>query len=378
MKLREKALTNVDIIERYIKDFYTLDEKALITSTTNIGFSVEKFKKEFNSNEWLNIENKYKDLLPYSSLDDFHLEVADRASFFIKKIFSKYVTDDTFVIHSSFEHPNVEKELAKVKHKKQLLYNQIISFNFEGFLTEYKISGCNKIFVYVPGTSTCTGQIIPQYFYTSIKAACEKYNIPCMMVCDDVHGMFITPRDYSIFDFVLYTCHSFISNFDMGMLWSKYNEKLGYTNIERANAYYNNLILFLSKSDEIRIFPLLLAEYFAEELADPKYIELYTNTSCHIFALKTKGLIFNQKYFDLCDKYNVRLGETRSFINFMRFRIQEFILEDPSILLNGLAMTKEAISKFKAKAEFLPSNTVFDGQRNISHEIKENILLTSE
>ena len=139
MKLREKALTNVDIIERYIKDFYTLDEKALITSTTNIGFSVEKFKKEFNSNEWLNIENKYKDLLPYSSLDDFHLEVADRASFFIKKIFSKYVTDDTFVIHSSFEHPNVEKELAKVKHKKQLLRNiKIIqnSFNFKDRLSE--------------------------------------------------------------------------------------------------------------------------------------------------------------------------------------------------------------------------------------------------
>lgn len=371
-------MTNVDIIEQYIKDFYTLDEKTLIASTVDVGFSVESFKEDFDSKEWINIQNKYKSLLPYGSLTAFHLEVADRVSFFIKKIFSEYVTNDTFVIHSSFEHPNVEKELAKVEHKKQLLYDQIISFNFEGFLTEYKASGCKEIFVYVPGASTCTGQIVPQYFYTSIKEACNKYDIPCMMVCDDVHGMFITSRNYSIFDFILYTCHSFISNFDMGMLWSKHNKKLGYTNIERAETYYNNLTLFLSKLDKIRIFPLLLAEYFAEELADPKYVELYTNTSCHIFALKTKGLIFNQKYFDLCDKYNVRLGKTRSFINFMRFRIQEFILEDPSILLNGLAAAKKAINKFKTKAEFLPSNTIFDGQRNIIHEIKENILLTNE
>ena len=67
------------MIEQYIKDFYTLDEKALIASTANVGFSVESFKKDFDSKKWINIQNKYKILLPYGSLADFHLEVADRA-----------------------------------------------------------------------------------------------------------------------------------------------------------------------------------------------------------------------------------------------------------------------------------------------------------
>jgi hypothetical protein len=38
---------------------------------------------------------------------------------------------------------------------------------------------------------------------------------------DDVHGMFLIPRDYSIFDYILYTAHSLIPNYEMGFLISK-------------------------------------------------------------------------------------------------------------------------------------------------------------
>jgi hypothetical protein len=368
-------MTSIEnLIYQFIDTFYTDEERAYIKADTNIGFSINAFKKDFTDLNWQRTERQYKELLFYTDLNNFHLEVADRASYFIKKIFEKYVNDTTFVIHSSFEHPNVIKELNNVKHKKCLLYDQLITFNFDNFLLEFKESGCTKVFVYVPGTSTCTGQIVPQNFYSKIKQACNKYNIECMMMCDDVHGMFITPRDYSIFDFILYTCHSFIPNFDMGMLWSK-REILGFTNIERAEAYYNKLKLFLSKSNKIRLFPILLAEYFSEDLSNTKYLDLYTNTTTHIFALKTKGLVFSQNYFDKCDEYNIRFGETQSFINFIRFRIQEFILEKPEFLLEGLALTKKALESFMKKAEIFHENIVFDGRNNIKHEIKENILI---
>lgn len=364
------------LIYKLIDSFYTEEEKLYIKSDNEIAYSLIDFKKEFESNSWKNLESIYKQLLPYTDLSGFRLEVADRASYFIKKIFETYIDDDTtFVIHSSFEHPNVVKELSHVKNKKCLLYDHIISFNFDEFLPIFKESGCNKIFVYVPGTSTCTGQIVPQNFYIQIKQACDKYNIECMLLCDDVHGMFITPRNYSMFDFVLYTCHSYIPEFDMGMLWTKHPEKLGFTNIERTDAYYHKLKLFLSKSDKLRLFQLFLTEFFAEELADSKYFDLYTNVTPHIFAIKTKGLVFSQAYFDKCDQYNVRLGETLSYINFMRYRIQEFILEEPELLIEGLRIGKKALNSFRNKAELVQGSIKFDGRINIKHEIKENILI---
>lgn len=367
------------MIYDFIGNFYTYEEKKYIKENNEIAYTVNDFKQEFTSNSWKNIEAMYKNLLNYADMSNFHLEVADNASYFIKKIFKHYVDyEKTFVIHSSFEHPNVIKELNHVKHKKSLFYDNIITFNFDDFLPEYKKSKCNKIFVYVPGTSTCTGQIVPQNFYLKIKVACQKYNIECIMCCDDVHGMFITPRDYSIFDFVLYTCHSYIPDFNMGMLWTKKPEFLGFTNTERSNIYYNKLKMFLSKTGKMRLFSLLLTEFFAETLADPIHFDLYTNTTPHIFAIKTKGLVFNQTYFDQCDRYNVRLGETLSYINFMRYRIQEFVLEDPQFLIEGLRIGKKALNSFKNKVEKISNNIEFNGIVNIKHEIKENILIKNE
>lgn len=362
------------IIYNFINSFYTEKERLMIKSDLLTAFNVEDFTLDFNSLEWKNIEDKYKSLLHYTNLNDFHLEVADRASYFIHKIFEKYVNDDVFVIHSSFEHPNVLKELEKVKNKKCLFFNQLISFNLDDIMAEYKASGCNKIFVYVPGTSVCTGQIIPQNFFIKIKNTCERLNINCILVCDDVHGMFITPRDYSIFDFVLYTCHSYIPGFDMGMLWSKSTDTLGFTNIKRAQLYYNKLVLFLNSFNKIRLFPILLCEYFAEELEYTEHLDLYTNTTPHIFALKTKGLLFNQEYYDKCNNFKVELGETRAYINFIRMRIQEFILEDPDFIIKALQTTKKVIKSILLKSQIQQNEIVFDGQKNIQQTLTENIL----
>lgn len=367
-------INNESIIAQYIDTFYTQKERDFVNSDLEVGFSIEAFKKDFSSKAWLDIEAKYKNLLPYTNLNDFHLEVADRGSYFIRKIFDKYVDEDTFVIYSSFEHPNVLKEIEKVKHKKCLFYHEITSFDFETILDEFYKSNCNQVFVYVPGTSVCTGQIIPQRFYSNIKTACDKHNIKVKLMCDDVHGMFITPRNYSIFDFILYTCHSYIPGFDMGMLWSKESETLGFTNTDRAELYYSKLNLFLSKFDKVRLFPILLTEYFAEELADSTHLDLYTNTTPHIFALKTKGLVFNQAYYDKCNEYRVELGETKAYVNFIRMRIQEFVLKDSSFILNGLQIIKDAIKSFKKKAEMYENGIVFDNTKNINQKITEHIL----
>ena len=94
----------------------------MIKSDLLTAFNVEDFTLDFNSLEWKNIEDKYKSLLHYTNLNDFHLEVADRASYFIHKIFEKYVNDDVFVIHSSFEHPNKEIPRSKINIDNKILF----------------------------------------------------------------------------------------------------------------------------------------------------------------------------------------------------------------------------------------------------------------
>lgn len=333
------------LLANLISDFYISSEKSQYEFGYNMFMEKSDFSSDF-SNSWLEITELYRNLLPNTDMSSFRLEVAESGSFFIRKLFTEIVDDDTYVISTTYEHPNVNECLAKCKNKVLLRFNTITECNVDDLITKFTASKCKKVFVYMIGTSTCSGQIVPTYFFTQLKSRLNKLNIKNIFFLDDVHGMFITPRDYSIFDYILYTCHSLVSRFDMGLLWLKNEyQPLGFTNPARTLLYYNKLKLFLDKIHKIRLFPLYLTEYFAEELSITKHFELFTNTTPHIFALKTKGLAFNQSQYDILDEYNIRIGENLCYENFMRLRIQEFISESPEFLIKGLQESKKILAK---------------------------------
>ena len=343
-----------DYVLDYLSSVFTPEEKEFIYTPSDKIFIL-----------WKDLTDKYKKLLPFSHLDYYTLNTASSCTELIQKLFKKHVDNDTFVVSSNYEHDSTRKCLEKVQNKLILHYAEdIIKLNTDKIITEYKKSGCKRLFAYFIGTGLSTGEILPQIFFIKLKKACLDNNIEHVMVLDDVHGMFITPRDYSIFDYIMYTCHSWIKDYEMGMMWSK-TDCGGIQDFDKAKDYLNKLHIVISKFDKIRQFKLVLSQFFAEELANKATFNLFDNTTQHIFTLETHGLAFTQEDYNTLNRYLIKISEYNSIDNFIRIRFQELISFDPEFALEGL----HAVKKILKKAVFLKNSSgvipIFDDSKYI-------------
>lgn len=333
-------------IAQFIDSLFTLEEKKLLQNDNNIylnSFTTDRGK------DWNDITQSFKALLPYANLDNYQLYVDLSCSSFIKELFNKNVNDDsTFVISTTNEFSFTVNCLNRIKNKKLLSYEEIKTLNITPIIEKIKASKSSSVFIYMVGTIPSTGQIVPQMFFENLINELKNINIPYKIALDDVHGMFLIPRNYSIFDYILYTTHSYIPNFNMGMMWSKTEESFGLYNEKRALDFYNKLQIYLSKIDKIRLFQVFLTEYFSSELST-KYLDLFTNTALHFFALRIKDLSIKDECVEQLakncvwvDKPNKQYGDISNFIS---FKLQDFMLEDSSYLLNSLKLCKLMLKK---------------------------------
>ena len=346
---------NIDnFIIDYLNDIFTKEEKSFIYNFDSI--------KQSN---WEDLTYKYKSLLPFGHLDNYTLNTAASCTELIQKLFKKHVDDDTFVISSNYEHDSTRKCLENVKNKLILHYAEdITKLNVDKVIKEFQKSNCKRLFSYFVGTGLSTGEILPQIFFIKLKKALTDNNIEHILVLDDVHGMFITPRDYTIFDYILYTCHSWIKGYEMGMMWSKIDCG-GIQNFDKTRDYLDKLSIVISRFDKIRQFKMVLSQFFAEELSKKDTFNLFSNTTQHIFTLETHGLSFTQEDYDTLNKYLIKISEYNSIDNFVRIRFQELISFDPEVALEGLHMVKKILKK----ALFLKNSSgvipVFDDSKHI-------------
>lgn len=343
-----------DYVLDYLSSVFTDEEKSFIYTT---------FNKTFN--DWEDLTDKYKKLLPFSHLDNYTLNTASSCTELIQNLFKKHVDNDTFVVSSNYEHDSTKRCLEKVQNKLILHYSEdIIKLNVDKIINEFRKSNSKKIFAYFIGTGLSTGEILPQTFFIKLKKALIDNQIEHTFVLDDVHGMFITPRDYSLFDYILYTCHSWIKDYEMGMMWSK-TDCGGIQDFDKTKDYLNKLYIVISKFDKIRQFKLVLSQFFAEELANKATFNLFDNTTQHIFTLETHGLAFTQEDYNTLNRYLIKISEYNSIDNFIRIRFQELISFDPEFALEGLHMVKKILKK----AVFLKNSSgvipIFDDSKHI-------------
>ena len=258
---------------------------------------------------WLYAEDRFKKMLPYDNLNSFYVEVNKNASTFIKKIFEKYVDADTFVI-GAIEHTTIRSCMDNIQNKLSLNWNVIKKHNIDTIINKFKESNCKKIFVY--GMGILNFQVVPQSFYIKLKERLSEENIEHVIVLDDVQGMFIVPRDYSIFDDIIFTCHALIPNFDLGILLSKTHKDLGYADAEKLNKFLDLLDLLFTKKDKLLMFNLMLKQYFAEELGSglfniPEYSTLnifsitYNNEKIKSILTRYKDSLDNESGIEIED-----------------------------------------------------------------------------
>ena len=298
------------------------------------------------------MEDEYFNLMPACNLtsETHRITFEESGTDFIKQIFEQDVDDDTLVISTKYEHNSVVDELNKCKHTLLLNYNNDLlqkGHTLQSIVD--KANNYKKVFVYLIGTQISTGQITPQGFIYALKEKLIKANIKHKILLDDVHGMFMVPRNYSIFDYVLYTAHAIIPEFNMGMLISK-NGEYGYEAFNWGIEYLPKLKKLLEDKVELMYFKNMMIEYFSEFLSWSE-ISLYDNTVNHIFALRTEGLDFTNEDYKELKEYGIVISEHHTPINFIRIRFQEFLLQNPEKAIEGLQLAQTKLIRALALAK---------------------------
>ncbi len=297
----------------------------------------------------------YFDRMPFCNIDPstHWISFEKDGTTFINNIFEKEVDEKTLVISTVFEHNSVKENLKN--HNTYLFKSteDIRNFDFSTLKTICK--GYDKVFVYIIGTRIDTGEVIPQWFFNDLDNELNKLNIPHKIMLDDVHGMFLIPRDYSLFDYVLYTAHAIVKNYDMGLLISKNNNLVGQCAYNWGKDYLERLDILLNRYSKIEQFYDIMTQYFNKLLNDP-HLELYEQTVGHIFSIKTTNLYFSAKELeDLSEKYMIENSGNDSKENWLRWRFQEFISLSEDEVIEGIKTLEKIINKAIMKAKMRES-----------------------
>lgn len=283
--------------------------------------------------------------MPYCniSLETYNLVVADSATTLIDSIFKKEVDDETLVITTSFEHTAVNNNLIKCKNVIKLnYYDDILNMNLkkiEQIITKYK-----KAFVYMIGTQISTGEITAQAFFEKLKALLNKNNVQSVFTIDDVHGMYIVPRDYSFFDYIIGTAHALIRPYDMGILISKSND-IGIKANNWIKDYSQKLDIILSRKDKMQMFTMIMNSVFADFLSINNFERITDNIS-NIYAIRCNNMKFTQKMKDELNKFEIRIEDSNNKNTIIRFRAQQFITF-PEFMIEGINLVKQYMNDIK-------------------------------
>lgn len=329
-----------DLLKWYMEyDNYTEDERNCLRIARQ-GYPEQVSDKEYNA-----LCQKYFDLMPFCNIstENRFLTFDESGTFFIDKVFTKEVDDDTLVISTTYEHGSVQKQLAIVKNKILLdSEKEIRAYNFKRI--EKELPKYKKVFVYIIGTQLSTGEITPQAFFEELKKLLVKYKVEHKIFIDDVHGMFLVPRDYSMFDYVLYTAHSLVREYDMGVFISK-DGKYGKKAYNWGLEYLEKLSIILKHKQKMNMFKNIMLQVLNKLISDVTTFRLYSQTVDHIFAVETNGILYTEEEWNKLDSYYIRVSEHSIYKSWIRIRFQEFSRLPIDKALEGLEYLYKLLDK---------------------------------
>lgn len=297
---------------------------------------------KFNTEAFKSISMKFFDKMLASNctIDNSFLTFEVSATTFIKKLFARHVDEDTLIITSNAEHPSVKNIINEYKNVLEInQYNDIRAFNFHKI--QQSIKQYKKVFVYIIGTQNATGEITPQEFFVELKNLFIKNNVQHILILDDVQGMFLVPRDYTLFDYVIGTAHAVCMGFDMGILISKQR----FPGIDAYNwgeLYLKRLEIVTSRANKFNLFRALCIQYYS------KYIKNLNKISRelvvpYIFYLRLKEFNISENSIALCNKINLLITKDTDGEGFISLRSHWFINDD-SLLPKCLKIIDKALT----------------------------------
>lgn len=293
--------------------------------------------------------------LPFSKLNPSNCEITvdQTETLLINKVKEKLVDENTLVVSSDQEHPSVENMVKSCSHYYIMNYvKEITMLNYSKLMEVAK--DYNKIVFIINGIKVQSGAISPQIFFTKLRQIFANKDIT--LILDDAQGLILTPRDYSIFDYVLATCHAIVTYYNAGLCISigKCKDKpLGVYNSYVIDGYSEGLNPVVSRMDKMNCFKLVLDNYFYESIVSSKlYITnnldiIKSPTALYIFNLEDKHKIFSDSHNQLLKQFEIGIDGNASGAGrrYLRMRGQQF-LDSPDNLLKGLKVIDEILNNF--------------------------------
>ena len=282
------------------------------------------------------------------TLVNHNLYVHEEARFLISKLFDKYASDDTLLVISECEHPCVNENTYKFKNVLTTSYQEkVLQANIDDIRSALVQKKYKRALVYIIGTQNTSGEITPQKFYTSVRDFLISKGVEPIIVIDDVHGMHLVPRDYSIFDYVIGTAHALLRHWDMGMMWSKNEEDFGEQPYNWLYGYVDALSFIIDRFDKINFFSYVMREELSEYIKLP-YVEHIPYSAPHIFTLwidcPAKQL-YDQKTEDEYFEKEVELSSgDHDTCTYLRLRGAQYITF-PEYFEEAVIMTKAILDK---------------------------------
>lgn len=299
--------------------------------------NIENVNPPILGDDYKNLEQKFFNKLLYSNIstDSYKIEVEESASKMIRKLFEYYVDDKTLVIHSINEHETPNSCIKKSKNSLEIDTDYFDINKYIDTIKKYK-----KIFVYIIGTEISTGKITSQIIYEQIKNIANNFNAEITIVCDDVHGMFVTPRDYTLFDYIIGTAHALNKNYDMGILISKKDNPIfGFKATNWMNDYLSMLDIILKRKDKMNLFYKVIG-IILEKYIINKNFSLEPNVTQNIFSIKMKKIPIKKETYEKLGELFIRIegyDNDNASCYYIRLRAQQFITH-PNDLIEGIEL----------------------------------------
>lgn len=198
-------------------------------------------------------------MIPFNSFKYNHLTVDTCATNIINNLFDKYVDDDTLVITTGSEHHSVRNNLNKCKNVVNFVCRGEIRQDIDIINT---IKPFKKVFIYMIALSVGDPHYLNNCIVEQLQNILKENNKQFVTVLDAVQELFLLPRDYSIYDYVVGTSHALIPNYDMGMLFGK--EELSYKAGNWLKDFNDCLEILLRNRDKLYQLNVVMRQHFAK------------------------------------------------------------------------------------------------------------------
>lgn len=320
----------------YNKDilYYWIQKNPLSIQQKNLFNNANIYQETYDLNKNYHIQQQIllNKIPSYNSLSNFNITFANSQTDLINELFEKYVDDDTLIISSDFEHDSVVKCLNNYKNVILLNYfEDILKSNFSKLSN---IKNYKKIFVYFISVGISNGLITPQSFFENLKKFLTQNNTNHIMILDDPHGMFLYPRNYQIFDYILNTAHALLTDkFNAGICLNK-KENIGKKSSSIIEIYNQLINLVNNRKNKINQFKFIIQDYFYNYTL--KYgLQYYNYPSVnHICSIICPNSYwFTQKNFNKLKKeFKIRLEGKDSPFPSIRFRACQHIFTQNTLI----------------------------------------------